>query len=88
VILLLGMWPHAYLHRLFAEDSLCGRVVARNLAPVYDELSVKYPILRMHTQDEGSFIKDEEGMEETTPSSEEQPPEEQQSFIQDEPSQQ
>ncbi|HBA84991.1 MAG TPA: hypothetical protein DCZ95_12925 [Verrucomicrobia bacterium] len=61
VLLLLGMWPHAFLHRLFAEDSLFGRIAGRNLMPVYDELSVKYPILRLHEAEEESVAEEDAG---------------------------
>ena len=44
-ILVLSLWPHEYLHRVFAEDSFCGRLIYTYLEPVYEEWSEKYPLL-------------------------------------------
>jgi len=51
LLLLMGLWPNPYIHRLFAEDSLFGRAAFSYLGPVYDSLSEKYPALRIPRED-------------------------------------
>jgi uncharacterized membrane protein required for colicin V production len=41
--LLMTLWPHEYLHRLFAEESAIGRFVFQQLGPVYEKMAEEHP---------------------------------------------
>ncbi len=69
LILLLGMWPNETLRRVFAENSMAGRTLADTLGPVYEELSEKYPVLKLPAGG-----GEEGGPSEEEPEAEEPPP--------------
>ena len=52
IVLLMAMWPHEYLHRLFAEESVFGRFVFEKLGPVYEEIAEKHPALQIPRKEE------------------------------------
>jgi len=45
LIFCVGLWPHVYLHRLFAEESLIGRCLSEHVPAAYESLSERYPSL-------------------------------------------
>ena len=47
LVLLMAMWPHEYLHRLFAEESVFGRFVFEKLGPVYEKMAEEHPALQI-----------------------------------------
>ncbi len=47
LVLLMAMWPHEYLHRLFAEESVFGRFVFEKLGPVYEKIAEEHPALQI-----------------------------------------
>jgi len=59
VILLLGLVPHETMRRLFVDESLLGRPLARYVLPAYDELAEKYPTLRIPSRRESGDPDDE-----------------------------
>lgn len=66
-VVVMGLVPNSYIHRLFAEDSVFGRVVCRHAAPLYDRLAGKYPGLKA-VEEENSFDRVEpKADEEETP---------------------
>lgn len=47
LVLLMTLWPHEYLHRLFAEESMFGRFVSGTLGPVYEKIAEEHPALQI-----------------------------------------
>lgn len=47
LILLLGLWPSETMRRVFVDESVLGRNLARHVLPVYDRLAEKYPAIRL-----------------------------------------
>ncbi len=45
-LFLLGLVPHAYIHKLFVEDSFFGRLVSRVGVPAYEEFAEEHPGLK------------------------------------------
>lgn len=67
LVLLMGLWPHEYLHRLFAEESVFGRFVFEKLGPVYEKIAEEHPAMQIPRKEEpateGEFVTDDEGSE-------------------------
>ena len=59
VILLLGLVPHEAMRRLFVDESLLGRPLARYVLPAYEELADKYPALRLPARRESADLDEE-----------------------------
>ena len=51
-VLLMTLWPHEYLHRLFAEESVFGRFVFEKLGPVYEKIAEEHPALKIPRKEE------------------------------------
>jgi len=47
LLVALGHWSNQQAQRWFAEDSLCGRLVHRQCAPLYERCVARYPALRI-----------------------------------------
>jgi len=47
LVLLMALWPHEYLHRLFAEESVFGRLIFEKLGPVYEKIAEEHPALQI-----------------------------------------
>jgi membrane protein required for colicin V production len=64
VIFFIGLWPHEYLHRMFAEESATGRMLQAWVPPAYEDLSEQYPGLprlkARETQEEESLGPEDE----------------------------
>ncbi len=43
IIFLMTLWPHEYLHRLFAEKSFIGRGLSQVVPTAYEKLVERYP---------------------------------------------
>ena len=52
LVLLMALWPHEYLHRLFAEESVFGRYIFDNLGPVYEKIAEEHPALQIPQKEE------------------------------------
>ena len=52
LVLLMTLWPHESLHRLFAEESAFGRFVFEKLGPVYEKMAEEYPALKIPRKEE------------------------------------
>ena len=68
LVLLMALWPHEYLHRLFAEESVFGRFVFGALGPVYEKIAEEHPALQIPRKEEptvGSFTTHDETEEPT-----------------------
>jgi uncharacterized membrane protein required for colicin V production len=62
-VLLVTLWPHEYLHRLFAEESVFGRFVFEKLGPVYEKIADEHPALKIPNQKEPvEDVNDRESM--------------------------
>ena len=63
LVLLMAMWPHEYLHRLFAEESVFGSFVFEKLGPVYEKIAEEHPALKIPKKEEtGESVVDSESM--------------------------
>ncbi len=47
LLLILGLWPNDKLQRLCARKSFFGHIVQTQLAPLYQNLAERYPILKV-----------------------------------------
>jgi uncharacterized membrane protein required for colicin V production len=47
LLLLAGQWPQPQMQRWFAEEAWCGRLVAEQLGPGWQQLAQRYPALRL-----------------------------------------
>ena len=52
LVLLMTLWPHEYLHRLFAEESVFGGFVFEKLGPVYEKIVEEHPALKIPRKEE------------------------------------
>ena len=64
LVLMMALWPHEYLHRLFAEESVFGHFVFGTLGPVYEKIAEEHPALQIPRKEEpavedGPVINDE-----------------------------
>ncbi len=60
VVLAIGLSPSAPFHGWVAKESVIGRTLCRTLTPVYEDLSEKYPALKIPRKGEEEPIEDEE----------------------------
>ena len=51
LILVASLWPNDYVHEHFAVRSSFGRLLYDHLGPVYENLSEKYPALKIPTKE-------------------------------------
>jgi membrane protein required for colicin V production len=65
LVLLMALWPHDYLHRLFAEESVFGRFVFEKLGPVYEQIAEEHPALQIPRKEE-SVVEDVDDSEPMT----------------------
>jgi uncharacterized membrane protein required for colicin V production len=52
LVLLMALWPHEYLHRLFVEKSAFGGFVFEKLGPVYEKIAEEHPALKIPGKEE------------------------------------
>ncbi len=62
LVLLMTLWPHEYIHRLFAEESVFGSYVFSAFGPVYEKIVEEHPSLQIPRKEEPA-IEEEPAVE-------------------------